>query len=394
MKRVKKTSKTKNVYNVDSLVQKEEIKEIKYKANGKTDYIIMALVIGLAILGMMMIYSASSYSANKDYGDDLLYVKKQLPGFIVGLFLMLFFWKFPYYKLASFKYIFLIISLVMLGLVFVPGIGIENYGSKRWIGFGGFSFQPSEFAKFAFILFAADYMSKNKDKMQKFKGILPILLTGGIICILIILEPNMSITVCVGMLMLIMLFIGGCRKKHFAIILVPALLLIPILIIAEPYRLLRLSAFLDPWSSPKKEGYQLIQSLYALGGGGLFGVGLFNSRQKFDFLPFSESDFVFSIVGEELGWVGAITVIAAFLLLIYRGINTAIKAPDLFGCYLASGITIITAVQVAVNIAVVTGSIPPTGLPLPFISYGGSALMVFMGAYGVLLNISKVRIKV
>lgn len=363
-------------------------KKIKSNKNG-TDYILMTAIFALSLFGMIMIYSASSYSALKDYGDSFLYVKKQVPGFIAGTALLLFLWKFSYEKLAKFRYIFIAVSIVLLALVFVPGIGIENYGSKRWVGFSGITLQPSELAKFSFILFAAYYMSKYKDKMTTITGVLPVIIAGTVFCVLIILEPNMSITVCVGLLMLGMLFIGGCRIKHFAMIMLPALMLIPVLIIMEPYRLNRLSAFLDPWSSPKNEGYQLIQSLYALGGGGWFGVGAFNSRQKFDFLPFSESDFIFSIVGEEFGLFGCFILILIFLLVIYRGIKIAIKAKSLFGCYLASGIVMIIAIQVVINIAVVTGSIPPTGLPLPFISYGGSSLMVFMGASGVLLNISK-----
>lgn len=365
-----------------------ERKEKKLKAKG-TDYILMALVFALAIFGIIMIYSASNYSAAKEYGDPFLYVKKQLPGFTLGIVLLLFFWQYPYHKLEKYRYVFLVVSVICLGLVFVPGIGIETFGSRRWIGFSVISFQPSEIAKFAFILFAACYMAKNREKIRTFRGIIPVALAGGVICLLIILEPNMSITVCVGLLMLGMLFIGGARIKHFAMVLIPALALIPVLIIIEPYRLMRLSAFIDPWSSPRNEGYQLIQSLYALGGGGLFGVGLFNSRQKFDFLPFSESDFIFSIIGEELGLFGCLLLICAFALFIYRGIKIALKADTLFGCYLASGISMIVAIQVIINIAVVTGSIPPTGLPLPFISYGGSSLMVFMGASGVLLNISR-----
>jgi cell division protein FtsW len=354
-----------------------------------TDYILMGVVFFLALFGVLMIYSASRYSALKDYGDSFLYVKKQLPGFLCGTVLLIFFWLFPVEKLARYRYIFLGATAVLLGLVFIPGIGAEYYGSNRWISFLGVNLQPSELAKFSFILFAAYYMSSHKDKMTSFAGILPVIGVGAFFCLMIITEPNMSITVCMVLLMLGMLLIGGCRIKHFAFIMLPALLLIPVLIMIEPYRVNRLLAFIDPWSSPKAEGYQLIQSLYALGGGGWFGVGLFNSRQKFDFLPFSESDFIFSIVGEELGLVGCIGLILIFLLLIYRGIKIAVNAKTLFTCYTAAGITMIIAIQVLINIAVVTGSIPPTGLPLPFISYGGSSLTVFMGASGVLLGISR-----
>jgi cell division protein FtsW len=366
--------------------------EIKIKNSGmaknKPDYILLAAAIFLALFGLVMVYSASNYSAFKDYGDSFLYVKKQLPGFVLGLALLFFLWFYPYQKLQKFRYIFLGLTTVLLILVFIPGVGIENYGSRRWVGFMGFTIQPSELAKFSFILFSAYYMSRYKDKLGSFIMLLPVLAAGSAFCLLIILEPNMSITVCMGLLMLGMLYIGGCKKRHFAAMLLPAIALIPILILIEPYRLNRLYAFIDPWQSPKGEGYQLIQSLYALGGGGFFGVGLFNSRQKLDFLPFSESDFIFSIVGEELGLFGCVLLIAVFAVFILRGIKTAVNATSLFGCYLASGIVMIVAIQVLINIAVVTGSIPPTGLPLPFISYGGSSLMVFMGASGVLLNIS------
>jgi cell division protein FtsW len=366
--------------------------EIKIKNSGmaknKPDYILLAAAIFLALFGLVMVYSASNYSAFKDYGDSFLYVKKQLPGFVLGLALLFFLWFYPYQKLQKFRYIFLGLTTVLLILVFIPGVGIENYGSRRWVGFMGFTIQPSELAKFSFILFSAYYMSRYKDKLGSFIMLLPVLAAGSAFCLLIILEPNMSITVCMGLLMLGMLYIGGCKKRHFAAMLLPAIALIPILILIEPYRLNRLYAFIDPWQSPKGEGYQLIQSLYALGGGGFFGVGLFNSRQKLDFLPFSESDFIFSIVGEELGLFGCVLLIAVFAVFILRGIKTAVNATSLFGCYLALGIVMIVAIQVLINIAVVTGSIPPTGLPLPFISYGGSSLMVFMGASGVLLNIS------
>jgi cell division protein FtsW len=186
-----------------------------------------------------------------------------------------------------------------------------------------------------------------------------------------------------------MLFVGGIRWKHFLIILIPALLLVPVLIIIEPYRLQRLMAFINPWANPKEEGFQLIQSLYSLGSGGLFGVGLFNSRQKYLFLPFSESDFIFSIIGEELGFVGCVLLCLIYILLIWEGIKIAYRANDRLGVYLATGITALISAQLLINIAVVTGSIPPTGIPLPFISAGGTSLMVFMGAIGILCNVGK-----
>ncbi|MBO7525263.1 MAG: FtsW/RodA/SpoVE family cell cycle protein, partial [Clostridia bacterium] len=214
---------------------------------------------------------------------------------------------------------------------------------------------------------------------------------GGITCLLIILEPNMSITVCVAAVMLAVLFAGGMKIKHFLLILVPALLAIPLLIIAEPYRLKRLSAFLDPFESPKGEGYQLLQSLYGLSDGGLFGVGLFNSRQKYRFLPFSESDFILSVIGEETGFFGLLALFSVTLVIIIRGVKIAARSEDYYGYLIACGITAVYAVQVVVNALVVTGSIPPTGLPLPLISAGNTSLVIFMTFFGVLYNVSLPR---
>lgn len=355
----------------------------------KKNWLLVSLVFLLITLGMVFIYSASSYSSAVRYNDSFYFVKKQLVGFLMGLVVMLFFINFNYHKFLKLKWAVVAVSLILLVLVFIPGLGKSNYGANRWITIGGFSLQSSEVAKFGFVIFSACYLSKNYQKTKTFWGVVPIMAVGGVICLLILLEPNLSVTLCVGMVMLIMLVVGGMRAKHFLIILIPIACLVPILIIMEPYRLQRLVAFIDPWASPKEEGFQLIQSLYALGSGGLFGVGLFNSRQKYLFLPFSESDFIFSIIGEELGFVGCVLVITIYAVVIWKGVKIAINASDRLGCYLASGITSIIAVQLLINIAVVTGSIPPTGIPLPFMSAGGTSLMVFMGAVGILLNISK-----
>ncbi len=205
---------------------------------------------------------------------------------------------------------------------------------------------------------------------------------------LIIIEPNMSVTMCVGILMLGMLFLGGMKIKHFLMIFLPALLAVPLLILAEPYRLSRLSAFIDPWENPRGEGYQLIQSLYALGNGGWFGTGLFRSRQKYRFLPFAESDFILSIIGEELGFFGILTVFSVSGALIWRGIKTASEADDFFSFLLASGITLVYGIQTAINALVVSGSIPPTGLPLPLISSGNTSLIITMSSMGILYSVS------
>lgn len=354
------------------------------------DPLILILTVILSGFGVLAVYSASGYTAKTQYGDEWYFVKKQLIGFIGGIIAMLLCCRLDYRKLKGQKtrVAALVVPIVLLSLVFVPGLGKTNYGATRWIGIGSFTLQPSELAKYGFVVFASAYMSDNMSKMRTFKGVLPVLLSGGIICLLIIIEPNMSVTMCVGLLMLAMLFMGGMRIKHFLIIFIPALLAVPALIIAEPYRLSRLSAFLDPWENPRGEGYQLIQSLYALGNGGWFGTGLFKSRQKYRFLPFAESDFILSIIGEELGFVGIAVLFGISIWLIFRGIKTAREADDFFSFLMASGITLVYGIQTVINALVVSGSIPPTGLPLPLISAGNTSLIITMASMGVLYAIS------
>lgn len=354
-----------------------------------TNWWVFGLVLGIVLFGVLMIYSASSYNAEKNFGDSMYFVYKQLIGVGLGVVGMIVCSKINYKVLLKLMYPALIVGVGVLVVVLIPGVGIELYGARRWIGVGGMSFQASEIAKFAFIIFASGYMAKNYEKMTSFWGPMPVLGAGGLMCVLIMLEPNMSVTICMGVLMLTLVLIGGMRIKHLSICATPMLAVVPLLILVEPYRMKRLMAFVDPWASPQGEGFQLIQSLYALGNGGLFGVGLFNSRQKYSFLPFSESDFIFSIIGEELGFVGGIILILLFGVLVWYGFRVARRAKDRFGCYLVVGISTIIAVQVLLNIAVVTGAVPPTGLPLPFISAGSTSLIMFMSAIGVVLNVDR-----
>ena len=345
----------------------------------------------MALFGILAVYSASGYTAEKQYGDKWYFVKKQAIGFVFGVAFMLFCARFNYKKLKGkrVRWVALIVPIILLALVFVPGIGKSNYGATRWIGVGGFTIQPSELAKYGFVIFVSAYASEKMESMRTFTGILPILLAGGVICGLIILEPNMSVTMCVGALMLVMLFLAGMKMKYFLMIFLPALCVVPIMIILEPYRLSRLSAFLDPWESPKGEGYQLIQSLYALGNGGWFGTGYLKSRQKYRFLPFAESDFILSIIGEEFGAIGIIFLFGIMLFLVLKGIKVARQANDFFSFLLASGITLVYAIQTLLNAMVVSGSIPPTGLPLPLISAGNTSLIITMGSMGILYSISR-----
>lgn len=353
------------------------------------DIPLLICVFLMASFGCLMIYSASSYTAKVQYGDSLYFVKKQLTGLALGTVAMIGTCFLPYKKLMKLKYPAVIVAAILLILVFVPGIGVTNYGATRWIGFGGLTLQPSEIAKYSFVLFSAAYFAKNYKKVKTVKGVLPVLGVGALFCLLIIIEPNMSITMCVGLLMLGLIFLSGTNFKTFVIIIIPFIVAVPLLIILEPYRLQRLSAFIDPWASPKGEGYQLIQSLYALGNGGLFGTGLFKSTQKYRFLPFAESDFILAIMGEELGFIGLLLFFAACAFIVWRGIRIAKNCKDRFGFLLAAGFTLVYGIQVIINALVVSGTIPPTGLPLPLISSGNTSLIITMASMGVLYNVSR-----
>ena len=360
-----------------------------FKRKFNVDYILIIAVLTLVVIGLFMVYSASSYVAEVNYNDKFYFLKKQLFGVAMGLICMSLFTFVNVEKLKKLRLVFLLISLASLAVLFIPGIGKTSYGANRWIDLGFITIQPSEIAKFGFIFYSASVMSEMKSNPKTFKAMLPTLLSGCATCALIILEPNMSITMCVGLTMVVMLFVGGASIKNLLLIGIPALCAVPLLIVLEPYRLQRLTAFLDPWSSPLGEGFQLIQSYYALGSGGWFGIGYGNSRQKHLFLPFAESDFIFSIIGEELGFIFCIFVIFVYIVIVLRGIRIALRADTRFKCYLATGISAIIAIQTLINIAVVTGSIPPTGLPLPFISAGSTSLLVFMSAIGIVLNVDR-----
>lgn len=376
--------KIKNMF----FVSKKKENRLFYLFN-KQEITIILLVLFLAVFGCLMVYSASSYSAEYRYGNQFFFLYKQIFGLILGIFAMFFFAFFDYKVLKKFKYWILLVCVVLLCLVFVPGLGVQSYGANRWVNFLGISVQPSEIAKFALVLFLASYLSDNHEKIKSFKTLLPALVVAGILCVLIIIEPSMSVTMCLAFITFFMLIIGGIRKKHTLIFSSLAVVGVPILILAEPYRLKRLFAFLNPWASPQGEGFQLIQSLFSLGNGGWFGVGLFQSRQKYLFLPFAESDFIFSIIGEELGFIGCCGIMLVYFVLVYNLFKIGLNAKDRFGCLLACGVGIVIAVQTLLNIAVVTGSIPPTGLPLPFISSGGTSVAVFMVAIGVAISVSR-----
>jgi len=354
------------------------------------DFSILILTIILVLFGIVMVFSASFYYAEQNYNDQYFFFKKQIIGAVAGLACMIFFMLFDYKKLAKFRYPLLILSIALLGLVFIPGVGVKLNGSSRWIPLPGFNLQPVEVVKIALIIFMSANIAGKKEKMKTFKfGVFPYLLIMGIICLLLFLQPNFSAVISIGLLTFILIFVGGANILHLGVLGGSAGAALYLLLFTQEYRANRILAFIDPWKYPSDQGYQLIQSLYSIGSGGIFGMGFGNSRQKFLFLPYGESDFIFSIITEELGFIGALCVIALFALLIWRGIRVAMRAPDMFGSMLAAGVVSIIAIQVLMNIAVVTGTIPPTGVSLPFLSAGNSSLVIFMSSIGVLLNISK-----
>ena len=383
-------SKAQNMQNMQKAQNMQKTQSMQKKS---FDYSILITTIILVSFGVIMVFSASYYVAESSsaYNNDGLYFfKKQLIGAVVGFAGMIGFSFFNYKLLAKFKYVLLVIAAVLLTAVLIPGVGQEINGSSRWIIIAGQSVQPSEITKFALVVFVAATISVNKDRMKTFRfGMLPSLAVTGVLCILIYRQPNFSAIVCIFATVMVMLFIGGANMLHMGLLTGGGLAAGFGMMFMQNYRVDRVVSFLDPWQYADSKGYQVIQSLYAIGAGGFFGRGLGNSQQKLLYLPYGQSDFIFSVIVEELGFLGALVLIGLFAFLIYRGIKVATKAPDLFGSSLATGIIAIIAVQVCVNIAVVTSSIPPTGVSLPFISYGSSSLVIFMCMIGILLNISR-----
>ncbi|HPT77714.1 MAG TPA: stage V sporulation protein E [Candidatus Atribacteria bacterium] len=352
------------------------------------DFPILITTVILVAIGIVMVFSASYYRAAELYKDSLYFFKRQLLWAVVGFAGMFLASRIEYRKLKKFSVIFLVISILLLVAVLLVGEVRNN--AKRWLSIGGFSLQPSEIAKFALILFTADIASRSKHRFRKFfTGLVPVLGAAALMAGLIMLQPNMSTAMSILMMALILLFVGGANLWHLSLLVGAGGAAGVALMFSAGYRLKRFLGFLDPWADPLETGFQIIQSLYALGSGGLFGLGIAQSRQKLLYLPYPETDFIFAIIGEELGFVGGLIIILLFITLIWRGIRVAITAPDMFGTMLSAGIIIMITVQVVINIAVVTNSMPPTGLPLPFISYGGSSLAMLLTSIGVLLNISK-----
>lgn len=354
------------------------------------DYGLLCAILVLLFIGIVMVYSSSTYYAlyQKNVYNTEFYFYKEITWAIVGIVGMFVTMSIDYHVYKKWTPWLVLITLAFLVLVLF--IGSDINGAVRWIRLGPLSFQPSELAKYVVVLYLALLIDKRKGKINKFKeGTIFYLAVAGFFAGLILLEKNLSITAVVMMVAFIMILVGGAKISHLFSLLPVGLVAGIVLIFTQKYRLKRLTSFLDPWSSTSGDSYQLIQSLYALGSGGIFGVGLGNSRQKALFMPEPHNDFIFAIIGEELGLIGCIVIVLIFMFLVIKGISIAIKSRDNYGFLLAVGIISVIAIQAIINIAVVSGSMPVTGVPMPFISYGGTSLVFNLGAMGILLNISR-----
>ena len=346
--------------------------------------------IALLLSGLTVLYAASYYNA-QDSGSALSEVYSQLMGMAAGAILMLPLLKIDYRILARPKLAttLLLASVVLLVLVAIPGIGKMLNGSRRWLRFGPISFQPSELAKYAVILHLARLLSRrNYDVTRLFRGLVPAFVFPGIAFLLILLQPNLSTAGSILIVSAVMVMVAGARWLHLGMIGASGMVLGTYYALSEDYRRARLMSFRDPFAYLSNEGYQLSQSLLAFGSGGLFGMGLGKGRQKYAFLPYPESDFIFAVVGEDMGWVGCVVILALFMAFVFFGLRVAIRCRDRFGSLLAGGISAMIGVQTVLNVAVVIGLMPTTGLPLPFFSSGGTSVSILMGATAILMNIS------
>ncbi|SFL73098.1 stage V sporulation protein E [Pelosinus propionicus] len=354
------------------------------------DFILFFAVIALLSVGVVMVYSSSAVSAYVNFDDSYYFLKRQLIWVTLGITVMLVTLNVDYHVWRKFAKPTLLLTIVLLILVLVPGFGKVVNGARRWLGFGSLYLQPSEIAKLSMVLYSSASLARNQEKISSFiKGVVPQLLILLVIFGLILKEPDLGTALAIGGTVFILLFTAGARLSHLTSLGLVGVTGIIAAILLEPYRLKRLLAFNDPWADPLNTGYHIIQSLYALGSGGLFGVGLGRSREKFLYLPEPHTDFIFAILGEELGFIGTVTVILLFFLFAWRGFKIAISAPDIYGSLLAAGLTTMIIMQALMNIAVVTASMPVTGIPLPFISFGGSALIFTLFGVGILLNVSR-----
>jgi len=351
---------------------------------------LFATVVVLLSAGIVMVYSASAIVAADRFHDPYFFLKKQAAWAVLGGAALWAALRLDYRRLEGLVVPVLTVAALLLVLALVPPFGQAINGTRRWIRIAGVSIQPAELAKIALVVYLAAFLSRKGEDLQNFwRGFVPPLAVAGLLAGLVFVQPDLGNCVAILALTFSLLFLAGSRVRHLVLVFAAAVPLVVLAVWAAPYRMRRVLAFLDPWQDPRGSGFQIIQSWLALGGGGPFGRGIGASQQKLFYLPESHTDFIFAIIGEELGFVGALAIVALFAVFVWRGVRIGLRAADPFGAYLALGITVLIATQTLINLGAVTGLLPTKGLPLPFISFGGSALLMTMLATGLLLNVSQ-----
>jgi len=366
--------------------------QIATTQQGHYDSALFAAILALIIISVVMVYSSSSVVALTSYDDAAYFARRQLIWAVAGLLLMAATMRMDHRLLGDQRVVMaiLLVSLLLLAATLAPGIGRTVNGSRRWLRFGLLSFQPSELAKVALVIYLSYYIAKKGERIRDFtNGIMPAYVVAGMFMATAVFQPDFGTTMTIALVAGTMLFVGGANFLHLGATVLAGLPLIYIAVYHKAYRVRRIFAFLDPWADPHGSGHQIIQSFLAFGSGGIFGRGLGEGRQKLLFLPERHSDFIYAVIGEELGLIGALVVLALFLFLLWRGVRIALGANERFSRLLAFGITLLVCLQALINMAVVTGLFPTKGIALPLVSYGGSSMVITLGALGVLLNISR-----
>lgn len=358
--------------------------------NRNFDFLLLGAVLTLASFGMLMVYSTSSIFSLETYGDATHFLKLHSIYLAASIVVLLVFMHLDYKFLRKLTYPAYFMGLVLLIVVLIPGIGKEVGGAQRWIAVGQFTFQPSEICKYILVLYLAHSLTKKREKIESFwVGFFSHIFIAGLYIFLIFLEPDFGTSSILLTLVFLMLFIGNVRLRYLLILAGLSLAFAASAVLTKGYRIDRVVSFLDPWKDPLGSGYQAVQSFVAFGMGGLYGSGLGGSSQKLFYLPQAHTDFIFSIIGEEFGFIGIAVVIALFLIILFRSVRISIKAPDPFSCYLVFGFIILITLQAAINMGVAVGLLPTKGITLPFISYGGSSLISTFAAMGIILGISR-----
>jgi cell division protein FtsW len=369
---------------------REAASRARTSPRSSTAILLVAIIALLNLVGVVMVLSASSVASLTDYGSPWYFFFRELIWSVIGLFAFVFAVRFDYRNWRRLIRPLLLLSAVLLVVVLMPGVGVYVAGSRRWLGAGMVRFQPSEIAKLALLLYAADLVSRRARELADFRRVVrPVLLVLTAFGLLVLKEPDMGSALVLALIAAAVLVAGGARRRHLAAVAAVGISAITLLAIAEPYRRARLFTFLHPFADSSNAGYQISQSLIALGSGGLTGVGLGAGRAKWNFLPNAHTDFIFAIIGEELGLIGCFVVLAMFVAFAVLGARAAVRAPDRFGALLAAGVTVWVVGQAIINVGAVVGLLPVTGIPLPFVSFGGSALVTTMLASGILVNVAR-----